>query len=98
MQASQCRSSKKLLQQLINESPLDGILDGWKTKPVSYHQGREYLTITKLSQYIKNKTKYTKYPHQVERSRKLGVLKQQQASKGASLSFKVLIKMSPYAI
>jgi hypothetical protein len=30
MQASQCRSSKKLLQQLINESPLDGTLDGWK--------------------------------------------------------------------
>jgi hypothetical protein len=61
-----------------------------KTKLVSYHQGREYLTITKLSQYKKNK--HTKYPHQVERSRKLGVLKQQQASKGASLSFKVLIE------
>ena len=30
MQASQCRSPKKLLQQLINESPLDGILDDWK--------------------------------------------------------------------
>jgi hypothetical protein len=30
MQASQCRLSKKLLQQLINESPLDGTLDGWK--------------------------------------------------------------------
>jgi hypothetical protein len=30
MQASQCQSSKKLLQQLINESPLDGTLDGWK--------------------------------------------------------------------
>ncbi len=45
-----------------------------KTKPVSYHQGREYLTITKLSQY-KNKTKHTKYPHQVERLHKLVVLK-----------------------
>jgi hypothetical protein len=30
MQASQCQLSKKLLQQLINESPLDGTLDGWK--------------------------------------------------------------------
>ncbi len=30
MQASQCLSSMKLLQQLINESPLDGTLDGWK--------------------------------------------------------------------
>jgi hypothetical protein len=30
IQASQCRLSKKLLQQLINESLLDGILDGWK--------------------------------------------------------------------
>jgi hypothetical protein len=30
MQASQCQSSKKLLQQLINELPLDGTLDGWK--------------------------------------------------------------------
>jgi hypothetical protein len=46
-----------------------------KTKPD--HQGREYLTITELSQYKKN----TKYPHQVEMWRKLGVLKQEQASK-----------------
>jgi hypothetical protein len=61
-----------------------------KTELVSYHQGREYPTTTKLSQY--KKTKHTKYPHQVERSRKLGILKQQQASNGASLSFKVLIK------
>jgi hypothetical protein len=30
MQASQCQSSKKLLQQLINESPSDGTLDDWK--------------------------------------------------------------------
>jgi hypothetical protein len=30
MQASQCRSSKTLLQQLINESPFDGTLDDWK--------------------------------------------------------------------
>jgi hypothetical protein len=30
MQASQRRLSKKLLQQLINESPVDGILDDWK--------------------------------------------------------------------
>jgi hypothetical protein len=30
MQASQCRSSKQLLQQLINESPSDGTLDNWK--------------------------------------------------------------------
>jgi hypothetical protein len=33
MQASQCRLSKKLLQAaLINESPLDGTLDGWKNE------------------------------------------------------------------
>jgi hypothetical protein len=30
MQASQCQLSKKLLQQLINESPFDGTLDDWK--------------------------------------------------------------------
>ena len=30
MQPSQCQSSKKLLQQLNNESPLDDTLDGWK--------------------------------------------------------------------
>jgi hypothetical protein len=30
MQASQCHLSKKLLQQLINESPFDGTLDDWK--------------------------------------------------------------------
>jgi hypothetical protein len=30
MQASQHQSSKKLLQQLINELPLGGTLDGWK--------------------------------------------------------------------
>jgi hypothetical protein len=30
LQASQCRLSKKILQQLINELPLDGTLDGWK--------------------------------------------------------------------
>ncbi len=30
MQASQRRLLKKLLQQLINELPLDGTLDGWK--------------------------------------------------------------------
>ncbi len=29
-QASQCRLSKKLLQQLINELPSDGTLDDWK--------------------------------------------------------------------
>ncbi len=38
MQASQCRLSKKLLQQLINELPFDGTLDDWKTKPVSFQQ------------------------------------------------------------
>jgi hypothetical protein len=36
MQASQCQLSKKLLQQLINESPFDGTLDDWTTKPVSF--------------------------------------------------------------
>ncbi len=36
MQASQCQSSTKLLQQLINELPFDGTLDYWKTKPVSF--------------------------------------------------------------
>ncbi len=36
MQASQCRLSKKLLQQLINEPPFDSTLDDWKTKPVSF--------------------------------------------------------------
>ncbi len=30
MQAYKCQSSKNLLQQLINESPVDSILDGWK--------------------------------------------------------------------
>jgi hypothetical protein len=30
MQASHCRLSKKLLQQLINESPFDGTLDDWR--------------------------------------------------------------------
>ncbi len=30
MQASQCRLSKKLLQQLINELLVDGTLDDWK--------------------------------------------------------------------
>jgi hypothetical protein len=30
MQASQCQLSKKLLQQLINGSPVEGTLDGWK--------------------------------------------------------------------
>jgi hypothetical protein len=41
---------KKLLQQLINELPFDGTLDDWKTKPISFQKGREYLTLTKLSQ------------------------------------------------
>jgi hypothetical protein len=40
-------------------------------------KGREYLTITELSQC----KKHTNYPHQVERSCKLEVLKRQQASK-----------------
>jgi hypothetical protein len=30
MQASQCQLSKKQLQQLIDESPFDSTLDGWK--------------------------------------------------------------------
>jgi hypothetical protein len=30
MQASKCRLSKKLLQQLINESPFGSTLDDWK--------------------------------------------------------------------
>ncbi len=30
MQAYQCQLSKKLLQQLINELPVDGTLDDWK--------------------------------------------------------------------
>ncbi len=30
MQASKCQSSKKLLQQLINELLFDGTLDDWK--------------------------------------------------------------------
>jgi hypothetical protein len=55
----------------------------------SFNKGREYLTITKLSQC----KKYTRYPRQVERLRKLGVvLKRQQASKRALLSFKVINK------
>jgi hypothetical protein len=41
---------KEVTAALINESPLDGTLDGWKTKPVSFDHGREYLTITELSQ------------------------------------------------
>jgi hypothetical protein len=30
LQASQCQSLKKLLQQLTHEWPVDGILDDWK--------------------------------------------------------------------
>ncbi len=30
MQASQCQSSKKILQQLNDELPVDGTLDDWK--------------------------------------------------------------------
>jgi hypothetical protein len=30
MQASKCQSLKKLMQQLINELPFYGTLDGWK--------------------------------------------------------------------
>jgi hypothetical protein len=51
MQASQCQLSKKLLQQLINESPFDGTLDDWKKLSWSpFNKGREHLTIAKLSQ------------------------------------------------
>jgi hypothetical protein len=51
MQASQCQLSKKLLQQLINELPFDGTLDGWKKLSRSlFNKGKEYLTIAKLSQ------------------------------------------------
>jgi hypothetical protein len=32
MQASKCRSSKKLLQLLINESPFDSTLGDWKNE------------------------------------------------------------------
>jgi hypothetical protein len=32
MQASQCRLSKKLLQQLINKLPSDGTSDNWKNE------------------------------------------------------------------
>jgi hypothetical protein len=32
MQASKCQLSKKLLQQLTNEMPFEGTLDGWKNK------------------------------------------------------------------
>jgi hypothetical protein len=51
MKASQCQSSKKLLQQLINELPVDGTLDDWKKlSQFPFNKGREYLTIAKLSQ------------------------------------------------
>jgi hypothetical protein len=64
--------SKKLLQQLINESPFEGTLDDWKKLIWSpFNKGREHLTIAELSQG----KKHTRYPHQIERSRKLGVLK-----------------------
>jgi hypothetical protein len=63
---------KEVTAELINESPLDGIIDGWKKLSRSpFIKGREYLTITELSQC----KKHTKYPHQVERSCKLEVLK-----------------------
>jgi hypothetical protein len=44
--------SKKLLQQLIDELPLDGTLDDQKKLSWSpFNKGREYdLTIAKLSQ------------------------------------------------
>jgi hypothetical protein len=43
MQASQGQSSKKLLQQLMNESPLDGTLDGWKNQ-AGYFSSKEENT------------------------------------------------------
>jgi hypothetical protein len=50
MQALKCQLSKKLLQQLINESPFDGTLDDWKKLSwSSFNKGREYLTIAELS-------------------------------------------------
>jgi hypothetical protein len=51
MQASQCRLSKKLLQQLIHELPFEGTLDDWKKLSRSlFNKGRECLTIAELSQ------------------------------------------------
>jgi hypothetical protein len=50
MQAPQCQSSKKLLQQLINELPFDDTLDELKISRFPFNKGREYLTITELSQ------------------------------------------------
>jgi hypothetical protein len=39
------------MQQLINELPFDGTLDGWKKLSQSpFNKGREYLTIANLSQ------------------------------------------------
>jgi hypothetical protein len=69
MQASKYQSlSKKLLQLLIDELHFDGTLDDWQSL---FNKGREYLTIAEHSQC----QKHTRYPHQVERLHKLGVLK-----------------------
>ncbi len=48
-----------------------------KTKPVSFHQRKRIPHHNRAFPVLKTH----KYPHQVERSCKLGVLKQQQASK-----------------
>jgi hypothetical protein len=51
MQVSQCQSSKKLLQQIINESLFDGFFRWLKKLSQSpFNKGREYLTIAELSQ------------------------------------------------
>jgi hypothetical protein len=95
MQASQCRLSKKLLQQLINESPFDGTLDDWKKlNRSSFNKGREHLTIAKLPRtentcntLIKLRGCVVNWGYWSNNKRLI-----------ASPSFKVLIKITPYAL
>jgi hypothetical protein len=52
-----------------------------KTKPVSLQQKKRIPHHNQAFPVLK----HTKYPHQVERLRKLGVLKQQQASDNVAI-------------
>jgi hypothetical protein len=88
LQASNCQWSKKFLQLLTKyESLFDNTLGDWKTKPVSF-QLKEGNNIP-WSSFPSAKNTQDTLLTKLERLCKLGVLKQQQASKGALLSFKV---------
>jgi hypothetical protein len=82
MQASQCQLSKKLLQQLINKLPVDGTLDDWKNQAGLLSTKEEN---TSLSLSFPSAKKIIRYPHQVERLRKLRVLMRQQVSDSVAI-------------